>query len=108
MPSGLCVFVEVEAYSSKIKGIAHPDMLAELKWRIPLSLVRRARASHSPALLFVFDADTDHGRYARLDDLPEPNAPGQTVLLSLPRSDTINEENLHRFMNDLERFASKQ
>src|SRR5262245_4094630 len=57
---GFCFFVEVKAFSSFRLHVTDVEAIGELRWSLDADLVRRARASHSPVVLFLFDADTDH------------------------------------------------
>ncbi len=93
-PGGLCFFVKVKAFSSLAAHLAKPARIAELRWSAPTKLIRQARRSHSPVFLFLFDADTDHGRYLRLDLLPEPAPDQRHVTVGLPVEQTISLENL--------------
>ena len=60
---GACFFVAVNAFASfrmsKRGDIRDAD---ELHWALDADLVRRAETSRSPFILFLFDADTEHGR----------------------------------------------
>jgi Domain of unknown function (DUF4365) len=98
---GLCFFVQVKAYSSlalRVDDVAH---LRELRWPVPVDLLRRARQSRTPVFLFLFDADTDHGRYLRLDKLPETEPDQRQLVLRLPVEHTINRASAMRLIADL-------
>ena len=99
---GLCFFVEVRAFSSFHLQLTDVEAIPELRWSLDGELVRRARASHSPVLLFLFDADTDHGRYLRVDTLPAPGVEVRQVTVRLPAQQTINKENLERLIAELQ------
>jgi hypothetical protein len=100
---GLCFFVVVKAFSSAKLGLDHVENVAELRWDVDADLIRRARESHDPVFLFLFDADTDHGRYLRLDTLPTSEVRQQSVVL--PIEQTLNRESLQRLVNELAQVA---
>jgi len=100
---GICCFVVVRAFSS-FRTRWRVDA-AEWKWTIDADLVCRARQSPTPYILFVFDADTDHGRFARLDLLSEPSADARSITIALPASQTIDEDTLSQLIAELESTA---
>jgi hypothetical protein len=100
---GACFFVKAEAFSS-----AHLDAEAEAvdaaggwRRRVDAALVRRAHECGRPFFLFLFDADTDHGRFLRLDALPDPDPKARTVDVHLPREDAIDGKGLERIAAEL-------
>lgn len=97
---GACFFVRVRAFSSMRLDAEDVDASEEWHWRIDASLIRRARESRSPFFLFVFDADTDHGRFLRLDTLAAPG--GRSVTIHMPRENTLDRKNLDRIVAELE------
>jgi hypothetical protein len=99
---GLCFFVAVRAFSSSRLDIRDIEVVTDLRWSVGADLIRRARESESPFLLFLFDADTDHGRYLRLDTLPGPDPGVRQMTVRLPVEQVINKENLEQLMADLE------
>lgn len=98
---GMFIRIRVEAYSSRLAGAEHVDSIPELRWTLAADVVRQARASKAPVVLLLFDADTDHGRYARLDVLPAPARGAKWVEISLPLSNTINPASLRCLVADL-------
>jgi hypothetical protein len=99
---GACFFVEVKAFSSIRIEAKDVDATAEWRWRLDASEVRRARESRSPFFLFLFDADTDHGRFLRLDTLPDPDAGVRTVTVLIPRENSLDREGLESLVSALE------
>lgn len=98
---GFCFFVEVKAFSSirsRVKGI---ETIGELRWRIQKQAITRAHECQSPVVLFLFDADTDHGRFLRLDTVPNSRTTGSLQTIRLPIVNTITEESLRRLIQDL-------
>ncbi len=91
---GVCFFVVVKAFSSSRHHLAAWRADEEWKWKLDAETVRHARESRNSFLLFVFDADTDLGRFLRLDTLPEPNPEDSIVRVRLPAENVINKENL--------------
>jgi hypothetical protein len=104
---GFCFFVEVKAFSSMRLALGDVETVRELRWSVDADLVRRARASHGPVLLFLFDADTDHGRYLRLDTLPAPDPEGQRLTLRLPIEQTLSKETLEQLIVALQGAAKR-
>jgi len=98
---GACFFVEVEAFSSARHVVGGWGAGEEWKWKLDAGIVRRARESRNPFLLFVFDADTDRGRFLRLDTLPEPNHDHPTVMVRLPVENAIDKEHLEALIDDI-------
>ena len=96
---GLTVFVLVRAFSAYALRLEDVASRAELKWEVPAELVRRARASRTPLVLFLFDADKGHGRYLRLDTLPEPHR--RTVTLRLPIDQPTSPEGIRKLIEDI-------
>ncbi|HEY2156125.1 MAG TPA: DUF4365 domain-containing protein, partial [Isosphaeraceae bacterium] len=96
---GACFFIAVKAFSSMRIDAEDVDS-TEWRWRIAATLVRRARESRSPFFLFVFDADTDHGRFLRLDTLPATNS--RLVTVRIPRENTLDRKNLEAIVAELE------
>jgi len=99
-PDGFCFFVEVEAFSSTELRLKEVESSDELRWKIDAPSIRLAKRSRSPVVLFLFDADTDHGRYLRLDTLPTSAAKARNTV-KLPATNTINPTNLRRLVSDL-------
>jgi hypothetical protein len=102
---GACFFVEVNAFASfRMRGHRGDIRLApELCWAVDGSVVNRVRADRSPYFLFLFDADTEHGRYLRLDTLPEPK--DELLQVRFPVENTITKESLARLIEELEKAA---
>jgi len=92
---GFCFFVEAKAFSSTRQHIREIEAVSELRWRLPSNVMEAAARSHTPVMLFLFDADTGHGRFLRLDDLPA-NHGGRYLTVRLPVQNTITKENLQQ------------
>lgn len=101
-PSGVCFFVEVKSFSSKKLDIHNVDQIAELRWRIDTHHIRRAQESHTPVFVFLIDADTDHGRYLRLDNLDPCDESVQSQTIRFPVENTIARNGLERLVAALE------
>jgi hypothetical protein len=102
-PQGLCFFIEVEAFSSLQRHLNGVEAAEELRWHVDAEHVRRARASRSPVVLFLFDADTDHGRFLRLDTLAAPAAGAKTQTVRLPRANIITREGIEKLVAELQK-----
>jgi hypothetical protein len=96
----------VKAFSSFSLAIEDVERVGELRWLLDARAVREARSSHSPVVLFLFDADTDHGRYLRLDTLPPPTSEARSLAVRLPISATINQLNLEMLIAALQEERS--
>ncbi|MDZ7616417.1 MAG: hypothetical protein U1E05_05390 [Patescibacteria group bacterium] len=103
--TGFCFFVEVKALSSIREKIRNIDTVEELRWRVSKELVTRANESRSPVVLFLFDADTDHGRFLRLDTLPSMPTSGQLQTVRFPITNVISKDRLEEFVKELERHS---
>jgi hypothetical protein len=102
---GLCLSVLVRAYSSANAALGNVAELPELRWQLGREVVARARSHHSPVVLFLFDADTEHGRFLRLDTLPPPRSASGTITVALPVENTITARSLAALLMDLRRDA---
>lgn len=100
--TGVCFFVEVKAFSSIREKIRNIDTVEELRWRVSRELVKRANESRSPVILFLFDADTDHGRFLRLDTLPSMPPSGEFQTVRFPVTNVISKNRLEEFVRELE------
>lgn len=98
---GLFFQVGVRGFSSFRINAERIDTIPELRWPVPAGEVRRARRNLSPVVLFLFDADRDHGRYARLDVLPAPARGARTVTVSFPVSDVLTRDGVGRLVAQL-------
>ena len=98
---GVFIRIRVEAYSSRLAGVEGVNTIPELRWTLSADFVRQARTSKAPVVLLLFDADTDHGRYARLDVLPAPARGAKSVAISLPLSNTVNPASLRCLVAEL-------
>jgi hypothetical protein len=95
-------FVKVCGFSSYHLKLPNVVSVPELLWAINPGLVRKARRSSIPLVLFLFDADTEHGRFARLDTLPEPAANARQVLVRFPVENTITTEALIKMIAEMQ------
>jgi hypothetical protein len=102
---GLFVFIQTQSFSSNSAGIKEPQRIDELRWKVPMDTIDRARKSRSPVLFFLFDADTDHGRFIRLDTLGRGKTKAAFETIAFPRQSIINEENLLKMLADLKNQA---
>lgn len=98
---GLFVSIQAQSFSSNSAGIKEPQLVQELRWKVPVETTERARKSLSPVLFFLFDADTDHGRFVRLDTLPPQRPKAAFVTLVFPRQNMIDERNLLKTLAEL-------
>jgi hypothetical protein len=94
---GFCFFVQMKAFSSSRRSIGR-GANQEWPWSLESSVIRRARESRSPFLLFLFDADSEEGRFLRLDTLPMPNDESSTMMIRLSKENTINKESLEQWI----------
>jgi hypothetical protein len=98
---GMFIRIRVEAYSSRLAGVERVEAIPELRWTLDADVIRQARASRAPVVLLLFDADTGHGRYARLDVLPAVPRGAKSVAVSLPLSNTAHPASLRCLVAEL-------
>jgi hypothetical protein len=98
---GLFFQVGVRGFSSFRTRSERIEAIPELRWPVPAREVRRARRTLSPVVLFLFDADRDHGRYARLDVLPAPARGAKSVTVSFAVSDVLTRDGVERLVTEL-------
>lgn len=99
---GACFFIEVKSFSYLRAKVARTP---KGQWRALLSekLLRDVEACRSPFFLFVFDVDTEEGRYLRLDGLASSRPADGKVTVHLPETSRITRENLESLIASLER-----
>ena len=95
---GFCFFVMTRGFSSIASGITNSDTLAELTYPCERGILERARENQSPVVLFYFDADTDHGRYLRLDTMPDEDVEE----LRLPIENTITKASVQKLIREMQ------
>ena len=100
--SGICFIVQIAAYSSFRLKI-EPESIPVLELEVEAERVRTALRIPTPVVVFLFDGDRDHGRYLRLDTLPEPAAGAKTVVLSFPVENTITGDSIRKLAAELAR-----
>jgi hypothetical protein len=105
--AGFCFFVKVNAFSSAWGGSADLEAAEEWCWDVDLAVLERAHTSRSPFLLFLFDADSEEGRFLRLDVLPLPPK-GRTVTVRLPADNAIDREKLEKLIESLEKPSPRR
>ena len=93
--------VEVKAFSSIQRGISEIDKKPSLSWTLPLRLVAKAKLEPDPLVLFVFDADTEHGRFLRIDDIEISNSDRSSIKVHLPLKNTITTQALYRLLEEM-------
>ena len=98
-------FVEIRAFSSFRMKVSDVAAVPELLWSVGADHVRRARRSADPVVLFLFDADTDHGRYLRLDTLAPPPRNVRWLTLRFPIEHTITRESVEHLVSELHESA---
>ena len=100
VPGGRTFYVTALGYSSFQLKI-EPESIPVLELEVEADRVRTAHRSPTPVVMFLFDADRDHGRYLRLDTLPELSAGAKTVLLSFPIQNTITGDSIRALVGEL-------
>ncbi len=99
---GACFFVAVDAFSSMHRHMDDIERVRTIAWPVAKELIEFARSAGSPTFAFLFDADTDHGRFLRLDTLPESRAASRRVTLAFPVENAIDRASLERLVRSLE------
>jgi hypothetical protein len=105
--TGFSFLLEVKGISSMREKIRDIETVSELRWRVQTALLKRLKTMRCPVVLFLFDADTEHGRYLRIDNLRLVAAAVQTQSIRIPLENVINTEGLHRMLKDLEADSKK-
>lgn len=100
--TGFSFLLEVKGLSSMREKIRDIETVSELRWRVQTALLKRSKSMRCPVVLFLFDVDTEHGRYLRLDNLRLVAAAVQTQSIRLPLENTINAESLRQMLKELE------
>jgi hypothetical protein len=98
---GLSLFIQVRGFSSHHQKVKAPATVPEWRWAVEADTVRKARRSPTPLVLFLFDANTECGRFARLDTLPEPPRTARTVVVAFPVENTITPDRLRELAAEL-------
>jgi hypothetical protein len=99
--------IEVKALSSIRENIRDIQTVEELRWRLPTSFLRKAKSAACPVILFLFDADTEHGRFLRVDNLILSNTSAQVQTICFPRTNTITTQSLYRMLLELRSFSGQ-
>ena len=105
--TGFSFLLEVKGLSSMREKIRDIGTIPELRWRVQTKVLKRAKTMRCPVVLFLFDADTEHGRYLRIDNLRLVAAAVQTQSVRFPLQNAINTEGLHRMLRELEADSTK-
>jgi hypothetical protein len=98
---GFCFFVVSQGFSSLATDQDGIDGTKELIVPCEHGLIERAHRYRNPVVLFYFNADTDHGRYLRLDTLPD-----NTEELHLPIENTINKASVQKLIREMQAAPS--
>ena len=100
-PEGKCFLVVVKGFSSIKLKIDSVETIEELQWRIDRDILRWARACPNPVYLFLIDADSGHGRYSKLNDVPLARNSGKEQTIRLAVENTIEEAGIERLLAGL-------
>jgi hypothetical protein len=95
---GFCFFVVSKGFSSIATGSNEIDASDELIATLEPGLFERVRFYRNPVVLFYFNADTDHGRYLRLDTLPDTDVEE----VRLPIANTITKAPVEKLICELQ------
>ncbi len=95
---GFCFFVVSQGFSSIATGLKDIDTLDELVAPLEPGLLARTHRYRNPVVLFYFNADTDHGRYLRLDTLPDADVKE----LRLPIENTITKASMQKLIREMQ------
>jgi hypothetical protein len=105
--SGACFFVAVKAFSSKRLKVRRLEEINELRWTLKTHEVLRAHESPTPVFVFLIDADTDHGRYLRLDTVAIKKDPPDLLTIRFPRENRIDKKGIAKLLANLERSQAR-
>lgn len=108
-PDALTFLVEVKAFSSIKRGIANPENCEWLDCDLSTTILKRAREAQSPVVFFLFDADTEHGRFMRFEDIPPNTAAKHSQRVRFPIQNTITTASLNLLVREMRpnRIADK-
>jgi hypothetical protein len=95
---GFCFFVLNRGFSSMASGDNDVDSANELVCPCDSEMLLRAAQNQSPVVLFYFNADTDHGRYLRLDTLPDTTVDE----VRLPIANTITKASVQKLIREMQ------
>ena len=98
---GFCFFVVSQGFSSLATGQDDVDGTKEMIVPCERGLIARAHRYRNPVVLFYFNADTDHGRYLRLDTLPD-----DIEELRLPIEHTITKASVQKLIREMQAAPS--
>ena len=99
-PNAVPISIVARGYSSR-KCKIEPAIVPVLEWKADAKLILAATRSRDPVVMYLFYADRDHGRYLRLDTLPEPADGAKTVVLSFPVENTISGDSIRALAEEL-------
>jgi hypothetical protein len=100
---GLFFLVEVKSWSS-MHGIRKPALdrsRNEYRWPVEASVRRAVAEVNLPVVLFVIDADSETGYYARLDRLPRPNGDEKTLFIPLTPERDLSPQSIQALVGEL-------
>ena len=95
---GFCFFVVSKGFSSIAIGSNDIDASDELVAPLEPGLIDRALRYRNPVVLFYFNADTDHGRYLRLDTLPDTTVEE----VRLPIANPITQASVQKLIREMQ------
>lgn len=96
----LTFLVEVKAFSSIKRGVSNPENQEWLDFDVPTSILKRAREAQSPVVFFLFDADTEHGRFMRIEDIPFSSSK-HVQRVRFPIQNTITTASLNLLVREM-------
>jgi hypothetical protein len=97
----LTFLVEVKAFSSIQRGITNPEAQEWLEFELPTTFLKKARAAEASVVIFLFAADTEHGRFMRLDDIPLTTIAKNYQRVRFPIQNTITTASLNLLVREL-------
>ena len=80
-----------------------PRNIPDWELKTHAEVIRKSRKSLNPVVAFLFDADSDYGRFSRLDTFPDPDADADSVVITFPIENTITPEGVRSLVTELER-----
>jgi hypothetical protein len=97
-PEGKCFLVIVKGFSSIKLRINAVETIQELRWRIDRGVLEWASSCPNSVYLFLIDADTGHGRYLQLNNVPIRRASEKLQTIRLPAENTIDEAGMKNLL----------
>lgn len=99
--TGKRFLIEVKAGSSLRGRFSDMATADNVRYRLDKRVLERASSQEQPTVLFLFDVDTEAGRYLILKDFDSKGDSASSPVVSLPKSNLISTSALKQLAVDL-------